>query len=216
MPKTHKPAPADPGTSYSTLEAAKLLGTSVQTVQRWMDLGHSGGWRTPGGHRRIEPAGVDRLLRLATLSAPTRADSRADSADGDEGVSIMLVDDSPDDLEFLEAVVRKVMPGANIRAVRNGFSALMLIGREKPDVLITDIGMQGFDGLEMIRSLRDDAATANLPVLAVSGYKPEEIATRFGALPERLNVLMKPLSPAMLRDTLAQIAPALLRRAVSA
>lgn len=113
MHETHKPAattPGDPPNSYSTLEAAKLLGTSAQTVQRWMDLGHLGGWRTPGGHRRINPASVDRLLRLATLPTPTRANSSGAGA----SVSIMLVDDSPDDLEFLEAVVRKVVPAANL------------------------------------------------------------------------------------------------------
>lgn len=215
MHETHKPAattPGDPPNSYSTLEAAKLLGTSVQTVQRWMDLGHLGGWRTPGGHRRINPASVDRLLRLATLPTPTRANSSGAGA----SVSIMLVDDSPDDLEFLEAVVRKVVPAANLISVRNGFSALMLIGRAKPDLLITDIGMQGFDGLEMIRTLRDDPATGSLPVIGVSGHKPEEIVTRFGAVPDLVTILKKPLSPAMLRNTLAQVAPALLLQPVSA
>jgi excisionase family DNA binding protein len=210
MPKIHTPAAGSasgPSTSYSTQEAATLLGTSVQTVQRWMDLGHLGGWRTPGGHRRIDPAGVERLLRMAASQAAT---APTETSGPGAGLRVLLVDDSADDLEFLDAVTRAVIPGAVIVKATSGFSALILIGRDKPDLLITDIAMDGFDGIEMIRSLRDDVSTVRLPVIAVSGHKAEEIEHRFGALPDAVAILKKPVSPKMLRDTLQQIAPGLM------
>ena len=188
--------------NYSTIEAAKLLGTSVQTVQRWMDLGHLRGWRTPGGHRRIDGASVERLLRVAALPDVITA--------GPVDMRILLVDDSPDDLDVLTAVVRMVMPGASIVKAESGFAALMLIGRVPPALLITDIAMHGFDGLEMIRSLRSDPAIADLPVIAVSGHPPEEIVQRFGTVLAAVSILRKPVSPAALRQAVAHVAPALL------
>ena len=207
MPKLHAPLRTPDQeqagkVSYSTIEAAKLLGTSVQTVQRWMDLGHLRGWRTPGGHRRIDGASVDRLLRLAVLpdvDAGAPAEMR-----------ILLVDDSPDDLELLTIVARTVMPGASIASAESGFAALMLIGRALPGLLITDIAMQGFDGLEMIRSLRADPASANLPVIAVSGHPLEEIVRRFGTVPAAVTILRKPVAPSALREAIGRVAPALL------
>ncbi len=192
--------------SYSTQEASKLLAISVQTVQRWMDLGHLSGWRTPGGHRRIDPQSVQRLLRVASSAgAPPRPGQER------EGHVVMLVDDSAEDLEFLAAVAQMVLPGARVISVTSGFAAMMAIGRALPDVLITDIAMPGFDGLEMLRTLRGDPSTANLPVIAVSGYTPEEIDRRFGALPEGTHLMRKPVSPKLLREKLNHMAPHLLQ-----
>jgi len=204
--------PSELPSSYSTQEVAKLLSISVQTVQRWMDLGHLSGWRTPGGHRRIDPQSVDRLMRASSGTSLPEQPVRA----GNGGSSIMLVDDTRDDLDFLAAVTQMVLPNSQLICVSSGFAAMMSIGRTRPDLLITDIAMPGFDGLEMLRTLRDDPATSNLPVIAVSGYHPEEISRRYGALPPGITVMRKPVSPKQLREMLQRIAPELLLAALPA
>jgi molybdopterin-binding protein len=52
---------------YRISEVAELLGTSADTVRRWVDEGKLGAERTPAGHRRI--SGPD-LARFVTESAP--------------------------------------------------------------------------------------------------------------------------------------------------
>ena len=197
--------------SYSTQEVAKLLAISVQTVQRWMDLGHLSGWRTPGGHRRIDPQSVERLMRASSGTSLPEQPVRAGN-----GGSIMLVDDTRDDLDFLAAVTRMVLPNSQLICVSSGFAAMMSIGRTRPDLLITDIAMPGFDGMEMLRTLKDDPATSNLPVIAVSGYHPEEVNRRYGALPPGITLMRKPVSPKQLRDMLERIAPEVLHAALPA
>lgn len=206
-PKSAELPPQESSVSYSTLEAAKLLGTSVQTVQRWTDTGHLRGWRTPGGHRRIEGASLDRMLRMAAMQPATDAPQGSESVTAGRGVRILVVDDSPDDLAFLHAVVSKRFPAAEVITASNGFAALIMIGRQKPDILVTDIAMQGFNGIEMILSLRDDPATATLPIIAVSGHKPEEIGRRFGSLPEAVLILRKPVAPRHLWEAACTVAP---------
>jgi excisionase family DNA binding protein len=206
--QSSRPAPAFATTaSYSTLKAAELLGVSVQTVQRWMDRGHLRGWRTPGGHRRVEVASVERLLNAAARELATVPPGR-EAGEDVAPVNVMLLDDSPDELALLVEVARRAMPQARCIALTNGYAALVAIGRELPDLLITDMAMPGLDGVEMIRSLRADPATGMLPIIAVSSYSASEIAIRFGAIPDRIKFLAKPLHPVSLRESVSTLMPA--------
>ncbi|HBO79357.1 MAG TPA: DNA-binding protein, partial [Cupriavidus sp.] len=56
---------------YSTRTAAKLLNVSLGTVQKMVERGELGAWKTNGGHRRIHKETVHRLL--ASRSVPDAA-----------------------------------------------------------------------------------------------------------------------------------------------
>jgi molybdopterin-binding protein len=58
--------------TFSVGEAADLLGVSTDTVRRWIDAGHLGAQRTPGGHRQIDGAALARFAsgRAATPAEP--------------------------------------------------------------------------------------------------------------------------------------------------
>lgn len=62
--------PDDP--ALTTREAARLLGVSVGTVQKWVESGELSGWKTPGGHRRVRWSAVAGMLSLSG-STPGRA-----------------------------------------------------------------------------------------------------------------------------------------------
>ncbi len=49
-------------------EAAVLLGTSISTVQTWVDNGLLSAWRTVGGHRRISRESIHKLLSTEASS----------------------------------------------------------------------------------------------------------------------------------------------------
>jgi len=200
-------ASGDGGKSCTTNEAAELLGISLQTVQRWMDRGHLRGWRTPGGHRRVDVASVHELLATARQAENGGAGQGASGAGRNTDVipRIYLVDDVPADLELLQAITQFVMPKARSTGLPNGFAALMAIGREPPDLLITDIAMPGFNGFEMIRSMRENSATAQVPIIAVSSYHDEEVQRMFGAIPEGVAFLRKPVTPDALRSAIAKV-----------
>ena len=151
-------------------------------------------------------ASVHELLALArqaevnavggTGSGVRKADARS---------HVYLVDDSPADLELLQAVTKFVLPKARSTCLANGFAALMAIGREPPDLLITDIAMPGFNGIEMIRSIRENATTAHVPIIGLSNHHAEEIEHLFGAIPEGVVMLRKPVAPDTLRVAIAHV-----------
>ena len=47
---------------YTTLEVAKMLGMAVRSVQLMVDRNELEAWKTPGGHRRISRASVERWM----------------------------------------------------------------------------------------------------------------------------------------------------------
>ena len=66
-------APREPNDELlTTADAARLLGVHEASVARWFDAGKLGGFRTPGGHRRIYRKDVDGLFAPADGQASKR------------------------------------------------------------------------------------------------------------------------------------------------
>jgi two-component system alkaline phosphatase synthesis response regulator PhoP len=69
-----------------------------------------------------------------------------------ENIKILIVDDEPDILEFLDYNLKK--EGYHVFAASNGEQALEIARREMPQLIILDIMMPKMDGVEVCRTLR--------------------------------------------------------------
>jgi CheY-like chemotaxis protein len=85
--------------------------------------------------------------------------------------------------------------------------ALALIRSARPDLLVTDIGMPGADGYELLERVREleDAALASLPAIALTAFARSEDRTRALRTGFLLH-LSKPVEPAELIATVASAA----------
>ena len=89
---------------------------------------------------------------------------------------ILLADDSV----TAQNMGRKILAdaGYDVVTVNNGSAALKRIAELKPDLIVLDVYMPGYSGLEVCQRLKDAAATAHIPVLLTVGklepFKPEE------------------------------------------
>ena len=83
-------------------------------------------------------------------------------------VTILIVDDEP----AIRRLLRTSLAANAYRTVdaENGRSALDAVGREKPDLVILDLGLPDIDGLEVIRALRQDSA---IPIIVLSSREDE-------------------------------------------
>ncbi len=104
---------------------------------------------------------------------------------------IVVVDDEDDSLE----VARYILDfyGADVRTATNGRQALELIRQLKPNFVISDLSMPQMDGWELLRELKDDPSTREIPVIALTahamvGDRERAIAAGFH------NYLTKPLT----------------------
>ena len=89
---------------------------------------------------------------------------------------ILLADDSV----TAQNMGRKILAdaGYDVTTVNNGSAALKKIGEHKPDLIVLDVYMPGYSGLEVCQRLKDAGETARIPVLLTVGklepFKPEE------------------------------------------
>ncbi len=89
---------------------------------------------------------------------------------------ILLADDSV----TAQNMGRKILAdaGYEVIAVNNGSAALKKIAELKPDLVILDVYMPGYSGLEVCQRLKDSPETSRIPVLLTVGklepFKPEE------------------------------------------
>ena len=114
--------------------------------------------------------------------------------------TILLADDDAD--------VRAVMGMSLERYYRvleaaTGSSAMELIRRERPDLLVLDLKMPGSSGIEILTALRQDPLTATLPVILLTGRVEEADRARAAAL-GAYAFLVKPVSPPQLLKTVRE------------
>jgi CheY-like chemotaxis protein len=80
---------------------------------------------------------------------------------------ILVVDDEPDQRFLLRRLFERA--GHEVSDATDGAAALRAVRELAPDLVVTDVMMPVMDGLELIRCLRGDSATAQIPILAASG-----------------------------------------------
>ncbi|WP_240669790.1 response regulator [Actinoplanes solisilvae] len=78
-----------------------------------------------------------------------------------------MVDDEPDLRYLLRRVFERA--GYEVAECGNGATALEAALRSPPDLVVTDMMMPVMGGAELVRRLRADAVTAQIPILAVTG-----------------------------------------------
>jgi DNA-binding response OmpR family regulator len=106
---------------------------------------------------------------------------------------VMLCDDEIHILRAAEFKLKKA--GYDVQIAGDGEEAWVAIQAQKPDILITDCQMPRLDGLGLVRRVRENPATADLPVLMLTA-KGFELSHQ--ELAEKLQVIAvvgKPFSP---------------------
>lgn len=108
--------------------------------------------------------------------------------------TVLIVDDTPQNLTVLGELLQSEY---RVRAANSGERALRAVGTLPcPDLILLDIMMPGMDGYEVLKRLRADAATRNIPVIfitAMTAEADEERGLELGAV----DYITKPFSPAI-------------------
>jgi len=93
------------------------------------------------------------------------------------GCKVLLVEDEQDARELVEGILR--LAGAIVLAVDSAAAAMRVFDPFQPDVLLSDIGMSGASGYDLIRQLRASSSVAmrDVPAIALTAFaRPEDRA----------------------------------------
>jgi DNA-binding response OmpR family regulator len=113
-----------------------------------------------------------------------------------------------DDEESVVELVRVTLEDERVRviAASDGVAALALADEIRPDLVLLDVNMPGFDGVEVCRRLRRDARFARTPiVMLTAAVRPEDV--RRGLEAGATEYLTKPFSPVRLLTLVDTLAP---------
>jgi DNA-binding response OmpR family regulator len=112
---------------------------------------------------------------------------------------VLIADDDRDILSLVRAVLER--SGHEVVSAGDGAEALASVAERRPDLAVLDITMPRVDGLEVLRRLRADPATSDLPVILLSAQAQEADVSR-GFAAGASAYVKKPFSP---RELVARV-----------
>jgi CheY-like chemotaxis protein len=118
--------------------------------------------------------------------------------------TLLYVEDNPANLKLIEQLVAR-RPDIRLLSARDGHRGIELARANQPDVILMDINLPGISGIEALKILREDPATAHIPVVALSANAmPRDIEKglqagffRYLTKPIKVNEFMETLEVAM-------------------
>jgi len=151
-------------TIYTTHEVSRLLHVNPRSVINWIEQNLLPAYRTPGGHRRIRREDLLAFLRKHQIPTP------ASLMDGK--FTVLIVDDEEDIVNIIKTYFRR-QGSYEVSSASDGITALIEVGRVKPDLLILDIMIPGIDGVEVCRGIKAGSANKTA-IIAISGVADSE------------------------------------------
>jgi len=123
----------------------------------------------------------------------------------------LVVDDEAVARDFVRAILEPV--GWKVIEAPDGPTALKTAAEQKPQLILLDVQMPGESGFSVFAELRENQATASIPVIMVTGiaektgikFSGKEMGEFIGKEPEAY--LEKPVDPEVLKSTVASVCP---------
>jgi CheY-like chemotaxis protein len=127
------------------------------------------------GARNLSLEAIDRLASALKLSISTLFTHAGNGGGPDDFVEILLVEDNSRDIELTLRAFRKARMSNRVHVVRDGvealdflFSAGLDTGRALPGVILLDLNLPKIDGLEVLRRIKADRRTRDIPVIVLT------------------------------------------------
>src|SRR5262245_59840685 len=131
-------------TIYTTHDVSRLLHVNPRSVINWIEQNLLQSFRTPGGHRRIRHDDLLSFLRKHQIPVPSALIA--------ESFSILIVENEEGLLHSFTGHFEQ-SGDYKIMTATDGISALIEVGRTRPDIMILDMQIPGVDGLEVCRRI---------------------------------------------------------------
>ena len=122
------------------------------------------------------------------------------------GIRVLVVEDDPDSRDLVERLLSD--EGAEVTPAASGQEGLASMRERRPDVLVSDIGMDGLDGyalLEEIRRIEEATGLVPMPAIALTAFDDIVHMRRAGSAGYQRH-LSKPIDPARLVRAVAELA----------
>ncbi|MFW6215233.1 MAG: response regulator [Alkalispirochaetaceae bacterium] len=121
-------------------------------------------------------------------------------------VRILLVEDNLINQKVMGQILSK-LPAVSLESVESGEDALELLCRERFDLVLMDLQLEGMSGIEAVRRIRelsDSATPRSVVVVILSGYSDRE-QQRLATLAGADGYMLKPVDTQLLAQLIEQV-----------
>lgn len=94
----------------------------------------------------------------------------------DEDVSVLFIEDDPAVAEMYK--LKLELDGYRVSVAKSGEEGLDVAQQSVPDIIFLDIRLPKMDGFAVLKNLRSDPVTKNIPVIILSNYGEKELVDR--------------------------------------
>jgi PAS domain S-box-containing protein len=116
----------------------------------------------------------------------------------DDKVDILLVDDRPENLLALEAILEPL--GQRLTRAQSGEAALRCLLEQDFAVILLDVQMPGMNGFETARMIKSRERTKNIPIIFLTAISKESAYVFKGYSVGAVDYMFKPFQPEILRS----------------
>ncbi len=117
--------------------------------------------------------------------------------------TVLVIDDNPTIVELIKYAVN-LQGTYNVIVAYDGVQGLERVYADRPDCVIVDVKMPRMDGYKLVRSLRGDPRTVNIPLIILSAMTRDEDQMT-GMLSGADEYLTKPFKPSALNATIEKV-----------
>ena len=117
----------------------------------------------------------------------------------DNTCCIFLVDDNPVNLKIGRTILQDKY---TVLTIPSGEKLMLALGKTKPDLILLDVEMPGMNGYDVIKALKANPETTEIPVIFLTG-KTDSENERIGRSLGAADYLIKPFSPPLLHEKIA-------------
>ena len=142
-----------------------MMMVSPITVRSWAKNGDLNAITTAGGHRRFK---YEDILRFA--------DEKNIELQINETTSnrLLIVDDDPSLASYLYESLIDLAEISEIKIANNGFQTGSLVQSFKPHIILLDLMMPGLNGFQVCEQLKQDKATKETRIIAMTGFHNDD------------------------------------------
>ena len=177
---------------YSTSEAASILNVAVGSVINWVNSHEINAVITPGRHRKIPYKDLINFLKTHNYEIPSEMSLVKD---------IFLVDDDKNTHELFTEMFKNIK-GYKLKGFYSGTEVLLAMGKEPPKIIIVDVLMPDFDGIEVVKNIKNNIKMKKVFIIAISG----DASKKKASLAAGANIFLpKPISLENIEEIISEI-----------
>ena len=121
---------------------------------------------------------------------------------GDSSHKVLYIEDQPEMIDLVRLTLRRV--GCEVLGATDGAQGLRMMRDLRPDLVLLDMMLPGWDGWQVRRAMDDDVKLKDLPVVLVTARAPTGNGNQH-PLPRADAYITKPFSIAQIRSTVESL-----------